>query len=68
MSHNQDMTPRFTRRELAAVFAAPAVQPERKAQPGDEEQVAKRNLARDLETLRDFAVPMSTEPAFRFEA
>ena len=68
MSDNQDMTSRLTRRELAAVLAAPAFEPERMAPPGDEEQTVKRNLARDLETLRDFEVPMSTEPAFRFEA
>ena len=68
MSHNHDMNTRLTRRELAAALAAPAVQPERKAAPADEEQAAKRNLERDLEALRDFALPMSTEPSFRFEA
>ena len=66
------MKHKLTRRELAAMAAAGAVtaQAQTPGQPGSEDlEKAARDLnARNVEALTKFDVPISTEPAFQFQA
>ncbi len=62
---------KLTRRELIAGAGSGAVleQPERLPQTPEEElALAAQQQRRDLEAIEKFKVPMSVEPAFRFEA
>jgi hypothetical protein len=59
---------KLTRRQLAAVVAAPAVAAQ--APPSDaakELEAARETLRRNAEALARFKLPPETEPAFQFK-
>ena len=61
----------LTRRELAALAAAPLTAQEAAPQPenpAEELKAASERLRRTSATLTKFAVPMNAEPAFSFKA
>ena len=62
---------KFTRRQLAAVVSATAMaQPQNgqpAAAPSDDLQAARDRLKANSELLAKQDVPVSTEPAFRFQ-
>lgn len=57
-----------TRRELAAVFAAvtPVFAQQTTAAPEDLETAAREQMKRAQQQLRQFNVPIATEPGFVF--
>jgi hypothetical protein len=61
---------KVTRRKLAAVLLAPAAaaQAQTPSAPRDEVEAARARLKTNAEALTKVELPMSTEPAFRFEA
>lgn len=61
---------KITRRKLAAVLLAPAAaaQAQTPSAPRDEAEAARGRLKTNAEALAKVELPMSTEPAFRFEA
>ena len=68
------MTVKFTRRKLAAAFAAPEAaalaepQTPSTAIPGDELKAARERLAAAAGALARQEVSMGAEPAFQFKA
>jgi hypothetical protein len=61
---------KVTRRKLAAVLLAPAAaaQAQTPSASPDEVEAARARLKTNAEALTKVELPMSTEPAFRFEA
>jgi hypothetical protein len=60
---------KLTRRKLAAALLAPAAaQAQTQTPPRDEVEAARTRLKANAEAIAKLEVPMSTEPAFRFEA
>jgi len=71
---NQTLSPRLTRRQLAAAVLAsaaaaqtpPAAAPVPPSTPDGELQAAREQNQRTAETLSKTPVPVETEPAFHF--
>jgi hypothetical protein len=61
---------KVTRRKLAAALLAPAAaaQAQTPSVPRDEVEAARARLKTNAEAMAKVDLPMSTEPAFRFEA
>jgi hypothetical protein len=61
---------KLTRRKLAAALLAPAAAAPAQTPPAprDEVEAARARLKSNGEALAKVELPMSTEPAFRFEA
>jgi hypothetical protein len=69
------MATQITRRELAAVMAAPALAAQTPSpaaptppDPGDELKAARDQNRQNQEQLAKFPLPMATEPATHFKA
>jgi hypothetical protein len=61
---------KITRRKLAAALLAPAAAEPGQAQtaPADEVEAARARVKANAEAVAKVELPMSTEPAFHFEA
>lgn len=63
------MEPKLTRRELAGALAGTALlQAQAPAPAEDETAAARTQIQNNAGQLDKVALPMATEPAFRFEA
>jgi len=62
------MSKKLTRRQWSVVLAAAAAPAGTAQTPTNVTEQVRQNLARNRETLAQFKIPMSLEPAFRFEA
>lgn len=60
---------KMTRRKLAAAILAPAavVPAQTQTAPVDEVEAARARVKANAEAIAKVEIPMSTEPAFRFE-
>jgi len=61
---------KITRRKLAAALLAPAatITTEAQTAPTDELEAARAQVKANAEAIGRVEIPMSTEPAFRFQA